>query len=185
MDKSLERELAVRAAAGDDLALARLCQHGYPTAYRFALALTLNAAEAEDVVQEAMLSALTHIASFRPERASFSTWLCALARNIAVDRYRSRVRRIKREERTLLSPRTQDEADRLLERDELLQALSRLPDKLRLPLCMKYGWDMELAEIARRLRIPVGTVKSRLHNGVKALRKELLQDGTSQSEAER
>ena len=50
---------------------------------------------------------------------------------------------------------------------------------------MKYGWDMELAEIARRLRIPVGTVKSRLHNGVKALRKELLQDGTSQSEAER
>ena len=64
----------------------------------------------------------------------------------------------------------------MLRREEIRyvqESLCRLPDKYRLPLCLYYGEELSVEEIAACLRIPQGTVKSRLHKGREKMREEL------------
>ena len=149
--------------------------------YRYLLRITGNRAEAEDLSQEAWVRVLEHGAQYRGEWA-FENWLRAIAHNLAVDW-------IRREWRWQALPadagpqppgiyRSRSPSPfELAHRDEvaarLRGALKRLPPRLQAVLRLRLEQGLPLGEIARRLRLTPGTVRSRLHRGAAAARAEV------------
>lgn len=174
-----EHGLIRKAARGDSRALSELLQQHYSFLYQYALKLTMNKSYAEDVTQETMLRAIEKISAFQG-KAKFSTWLITIASRIYVDRIRSkeRERRWVQEEQTLRAIRYETQTV-MGDWPEALDAIGRMPGDIRMAVLLKYYYGYAQEEIASMLDLPVGTVKSRLHNGLKQLRKELGDDGQS------
>lgn len=147
--------------------------------FGFCLQLTgHDRARAEDVTQETLFRAWQNIAGLDASHGSVRSWLFTVARNIVIDEWRS-----KRARSELLVDDVPDvvaEADRT---DELLQswlvaeALVRLSPEHRTVLHECYYRGSSVAEAARRLAIPEGTVKSRTHYALRALRLALEEMG--------
>jgi RNA polymerase sigma-70 factor, ECF subfamily len=140
--------------------------------WRYALRLTSgDRARAEDVVQETLLRACRHSDSLSGSDASARAWLFTVARNIVIDEWRSR--RAHGELSVADVPEPANPADRT---DELLlswtvaEAVTRLSAEHRAVLLECYYRGLPVAEAARRLEVPVGTVKSRTHYALRALR---------------
>jgi RNA polymerase sigma-70 factor (ECF subfamily) len=135
-------------------------------------ALTGDAREAEDVVQEAFVRAVVHsgkvLGADSPE-----AWLRRVARNVAHSRWRRKVRLGQLMSRP--DPRPASVPDMPEDRLTVHAAIRRLPMRNREVIALHYVADMSVEEIADTLRLSIGTVKSRLHRGRAALR-ELLQD---------
>jgi RNA polymerase sigma-70 factor, ECF subfamily len=152
----------------------RLAECG-PLAYRVAYGVLRNAADAEDVAQDALLRAYRRFDRLRdPQR--FRGWLVRIAFRQALDRARSAKRRELRE--TLWGqpwprPTTEDLAAAHEFQAHLGTALEALPEKLRLVLllCAMEGHTLE--EVAAMLGVPLGTVKSRLFVARKRLAEKL------------
>ncbi|MDQ0115633.1 RNA polymerase sigma factor SigY [Paenibacillus harenae] len=174
-----EQGLIRKAARGDSRALSELLQQHYSFLYQYALKLTMNRSYAEDVTQETMLRAIEKIGAFQG-KAKFSTWLITIASRIYVDRIRSkeRERRWVQEEQTLRAIRYETQTV-MGDWPEALDAIGRMPGDIRMAVLLKYYYGYAQEEISSMLDLPVGTVKSRLHNGLKQLRKELGDDGQS------
>ncbi|MDQ0063629.1 RNA polymerase sigma-70 factor (ECF subfamily) [Paenibacillus harenae] len=174
-----EQGLIRKAARGDSRALSELLQQHYSFLFQYALKLTMNRSYAEDVTQETMLRAIEKIGTFQG-KAKFSTWLITIASRIYVDRIRSkeRERRWVQEEQTLRAIRYETQTV-MGDWPEALDAIGRMPGDIRMAILLKYYYGYAQEEIASMLDLPVGTVKSRLHNGLKQLRKELGDDGQS------
>jgi RNA polymerase sigma-70 factor (ECF subfamily) len=173
-----ERLLAFQAQRGSAQALATLLQASYTAVYRTLLKLTMDAQAAEDATQDAMERAVRRFSAYDPDKARFTTWLVAIARNRWVDSIR-RDRRIRPLADTM--PKVADNANdpftAIVESDALLSALRRLGPKARAPVAMSYLLGYTHEEIAQAMRIPLGTVKSRIFNGLRQLRKEMGTDG--------
>lgn len=176
-----ETKLIKQAVRGDSRALSELLRQYYSFLYQYVLKVTMNKIRAEDITQETMLKAIEKIATFK-NKAKFSTWLITIASRIVIDR----VRRNELEKHWL----QKEQAMRTIRCDtwqqgdewpEALEALGTLGSDIRIPVLLKYYYGYAQEEISSMLDIPVGTVKSRLHNGLKQLRKEL----TEHEEAER
>ncbi|CAM3398476.1 RNA polymerase sigma factor SigY [Paenibacillus lupini] len=177
-DDSAEIRLAVR---GDERALARLLQSNYAMLYRYLLKVTMNKALTEDLVQETMLKAIERIRTFKA-KSKFSTWLIAIASRLYMDeiRRKGRERKWRTDEQALQAIRF----DALMATEEwphALDALADLPPNIRVPILLKYYYGYAYEEIAEWLDIPLGTVKSRLHNGLNRLRKELSENEKADS----
>ena len=135
-------------------------------------------AYAEDVVQETLLRAWRSSARLDDSRGSVRSWLFTVARNIVIDDWRSR--RSRSELSVADVPDIGDLADRT---DQLVQswvvaeALRTLSADHRSVLLECYYRGASVAEAARRLRIPEGTVKSRTHYALRALRLALQEMG--------
>ncbi|MGO4540202.1 RNA polymerase sigma factor SigY [Paenibacillus sp. 2TAB19] len=172
-----EHGLIRKAARGDSHALSELLQQHYSFLYQYVLKLTMNKSYAEDVTQETMLRAIEKISGFQG-KAKFSTWLITIASRIYVDRLRSkeRERRWVQEEQTLRAIRYETQT-MLGDWPEALDAIGRMAGDIRIAVLLKYYYGYAQEEIASMLDLPVGTVKSRLHNGLKQLRKELGDNG--------
>lgn len=168
-----ETKLIKQAVRGDSRALSELLRHNYTFLYQYVLKVTLNKSRAEDITQETMLKAIEKIATFK-NKAKFSTWLITIASRLVVDRVRRNEleKHWLQEEQSLRSIRY-DTLQRGDEWPEALQALGQLSSDIRIPVLLKYYYGYAQEEISSMLDIPVGTVKSRLHNGLKQLRKEL------------
>jgi RNA polymerase sigma-70 factor (ECF subfamily) len=124
-----------------------------------------------------MIRAIEKFELFDPRKSQFSTWLITIARNIYIDGIRSR----KRERTHIDNERSLEDLYDLQEEhdedwDRVLEALSHLSDENRAPLVLKHYYGYSLEEIAHMMSIPTGTVKSRIHNSIRAVRKELDQD---------
>jgi RNA polymerase sigma-70 factor, ECF subfamily len=140
-------------------------------AYRLSGYLLADAAEAQDAVQEASLRAWRAWSSLR-EREKFHSWFSQILVNVCRTRLRKRAR-----QRTL----DVDEVDleggdpfrASLARDTIGRALSSLSTELRMVVVLRYWGELSLAEIADRLGIPVGTVKSRHHAALQTLRRRI------------
>ncbi len=166
----VERCLAGEDSAWEDLVRVHT-RRVYATCYRF---LGTDSA-AQDLTQEVFLRVFRTLKSFRSGEGSFVVWLTRLTRNLLIDHYRrSRMERASDsledqlpvlEERTAMSSRT----DGLLagrEASELLQgALQKLSPELRETVILRDLEEMEYREIALTLKVPEGTVKSRLNRG--------------------
>lgn len=135
--------------------------------------------DADDLYQETWLRVVRHIDRYDPAR-EFEPWLT----QICVNTYRSALRRLARS--PLLDFSSGEDKDRLLdsvpapeEKDysPLYEAVGKLPEKLRLAVALFYFQGEDLASTAALLKIPVGTVKSRLNKARKLL-KEALSDDT-------
>ncbi|CAM4188119.1 RNA polymerase sigma factor SigY [Paenibacillus alkaliterrae] len=168
-----ETKLIKQAVRGDSRALSELLQQNYSFLYQYVLKATMNKSLAEDVTQETMLKAIEKIASFQG-KAKFSTWLITIASRHVVDRVRrnEREKHWIQEEQSLRAVRY-DTLQRMNDWPEALQALGELSSDTRMPVLLKYFYGYTQEEISAMLDIPIGTVKSRLHNGIKQLRKEL------------
>jgi len=145
---------------------ARLAECG-PLAFRIAQGVLRNAADAEDVAQEALLKAFRSFHRLRDPQ-KFRAWLVSIAFRLALDRSRSAKRREKRETEWSMpewrpSPPTAEDLAASSEfQARLERVLNELPEKLRLVLLLSAIHGYSLEEVSSMLAIPVGTVKSRL-----------------------
>jgi len=179
-----DEALVALVARADDSALAELYDRVGRVAYGLALRILRDERLAEDAVQEGMLSVWRTAASFRADRAKASTWVLTLVHRRAVDLVRREERRRadaldETTERSIPEPggSAEDVAWLGFERDRVQQALRLLPDTQREALELAYYGGFSQSELADRLGLPLGTIKSRMFAGLARLR-ELLDDAT-------
>jgi len=173
----MEEALLAGARAGDAAAFGRLVEAYSPLAWRTARALLPDRAAAEDAVQEAWIDAWRGLPGFDPSRP-FRPWLLAIVANRCrmIARRRTLPTIALGDDEVEHAPGEDDVAGALLRREadaELAAALARLTVEQRRLLELRYFAELELAEIAIVLGAPLGTVKSRLHRALAALRKTL------------
>jgi RNA polymerase sigma-70 factor (ECF subfamily) len=151
-------------------------EHG-PDLLRYALRHTGDRQLAEDVVQETFTRAWRHPGRVAGDRSSARSWLFTVARNLIIDDLRSA--RHNREQAVEAVPEVSspDDVDGILDRILLADALASLSPEHRAVIVDAYYLGRPLREVAERLGIPEGTVKSRLHYGVRALRLALEERG--------
>ena len=185
-----DEALLALASRQDEAALAQLYDRYGRVAYGLALRLVRDQALAEDAVQEAFLTVWRRAGSFRPERAKPSTWILTLVHRRAVDV-------VRREERRRAQPLLEgqeepderalpaDEEIALTDRRRLVQeALRQLPDEQREALELAYYGGLTQSELAERLSVPLGTIKSRMFTGLRRLRDLLAEAGLDEPLAE-
>jgi RNA polymerase sigma-70 factor (sigma-E family) len=151
---------------------AEAARPGLDRAYRIAGLLLGNAAEAEDAVQDALAVAWQSFDRLRkPDR--FGAWFDRIVVNGCRDRLRRRgiVRFVPIEAGG--EPAARDPFQAFLDRDVVLAGLARLTDDERAVVVLRFWADLSLDEIADRLDVPTGTVKSRLHRAIGKLRDAL------------
>jgi RNA polymerase sigma-70 factor (ECF subfamily) len=179
-DGAAEAELLLRAGRGDEAAFLLLYERHRTAVFRFACRMLGSAPLAEDVTQECFLSILRRPEAFRAERASLRTYLCAIARHLALKQLR------KRGQETLLDdpPEVADgavggDADplrRVVEAEAaetVRAAVLALPPLQREAVVLFEYQEMSLADVAAACETDVGTVKSRLHRARERLRRTL------------
>lgn len=139
------------------------------TLYRVARSMLRREADQKDAVQEAVAKAWAKRYTLREERY-FATWLTRILINecAAIARRQKRIVLMRDWQEDALTARAE-----FAEPSGVDEALDALPEALRLPAVLHYIEGFSLSEIADMLRLPLGTVKSRLHDARKALRLEL------------
>jgi RNA polymerase sigma-70 factor (ECF subfamily) len=150
--------------------------------WRFALHLTRDPAAAEDIVQEALLRAWKDPSLLDREDASARAWLFTVTRRLVIDRWRSAAAR---HESVAANPddmsdiAVADRSAQVLDRWLIADALRALSEEHRVVVAAAYYEGRSVADIATALRIPEGTVKSRLHYGLRSLRLILQERGVT------
>lgn len=155
-------------------------------AYRVALGVLRNPAEAEDVAQEAMLRAYRNFHRLR-DRERFRAWLVRTSWRLALDRIRSAGRRERRERAAMVQEAGAAVENIIATREferRLTAALDALPEKLRIAMVLAAIEGYNTREVAKLLNLPEGTVKSRLHLARKQLA-ESLKDVCSYNEIQK
>jgi RNA polymerase sigma-70 factor (ECF subfamily) len=183
-----DEALVALVARGDESALGELYDRVGRIAYGLAMRVLRDEGLAEDAVQEGFLTVWRNAAAFRAERAQASTWILTLVHRRAVDIVRREDRRRAAPlpdsaAAELKDPRAEtDEAAWLrFERERVQAALGQLPDTQREALELAYYGGFSQSELAERLGVPLGTIKSRMHAGLSRLRDlldEPSQEGT-------
>jgi RNA polymerase sigma-70 factor (ECF subfamily) len=150
--------------------------------WRYAMRLTGDASRAEDVVQETLLRAWQHPEVIDDTERSPRAWLCTVARNLIIDERRSpKFRNVvaSLDETTAPEQPTRDEVDTALDRMLIADAMANLSPEHRAVIERSYYRGWTTAQTAHDLGIAEGTVKSRLHYAVRALRLALQEMGVT------
>jgi RNA polymerase sigma-70 factor (ECF subfamily) len=166
-----ERALVAAAQAGDRGALDALLRRHYDRVHAVCRRIAGTNRDADDAAQEAMISIVRGLPRF-DGRAQFSTWAYRIATNAALDELRRRKRRpalhavpdegdVPEPVDPLAERRVAAVADRL----SIDAALDELPEEFRAAVVLRDVADLDYAEIAEVLGVPVGTVKSRIARG--------------------
>ncbi len=178
-------ELHKVAEQGDKLAFTRLFNHFAPRLRVFAFKQTGNDQAALDLVQETMSTVWLKASLYSPERGAVSTWIYTIARNLAYDRLRrlkSRPDEICADDLwPVLSEQEDDGAHHSAEQRVLREQLKRYFNRLSPPqlevVQMVYMEERSQQEVAEVLKVPLGTVKSRLRLAIDKLRQSLTEEG--------
>ena len=165
----MQAELVERARRGDREAFSVLAGRAVDRMYGIARLILRDAELAEDATQEALVRAWRDLPTLR-DVERFDAWLYRLIVRACADS--GRHHRRWRAEVTVLhaEPSEPDRASELADRDQLERGLRRLTDAQRSILILNFYVGMSPAETAEALDIPLGTVKSRLHYAIEALR---------------
>ncbi len=151
-----------------------------PAVWSYALRLTGgDRARAEDVVQETLLRAWRHPEVLDPQRGSPRGWLFTTARHIVIDEWRARSVRPEVVTDHVPEVATSDGVDEAVQTWLVAEALNRLSAEHRAVLIECFYRGHTVAEAAVRLGVPAGTVKSRTHYGLRALRLALQEMGVT------
>ncbi len=173
----------VRLKGGDISGLEVLVRLYQIQAYDAAYLITNDHAQAEDVVQSAFIRAFERIHQLRNVQ-SFKPWFMRSVVNSALSaasgRYDSSIEALAEEAAQLpsLEPSLEEVLESAETRDEILVALEQLSSAQRTAVVMRYYFDWNDAEVARRLEIPPGTVRRRLRDARRRLRELLLSRAT-------
>ncbi len=166
-----DEELVRRAVGGELAAFGVLVERHERRIYNLALRMTGREEDARDATQDAFLTAMRKLPSFRGE-AAFTTWLHRVAVNACYDVLRKRGRGgalgLEAEPRTPPRP-APDHADDVDLSVDVRRALLEIPEDYRIVMLLHDVHDLPYEEVAAIVGVPVGTVKSRLHRGRVAL----------------
>jgi RNA polymerase sigma-70 factor, ECF subfamily len=181
-DTGIDIALLGRAARRDQTAIAALYDRHSSLLYSLILKILHQHCDAEDVLQEVFLRVWQRADTYNPTFGSPTSWLVRIARNRAIDRLRSRRAR-EAPAAAFGSPAVVDPVDNpqpagdpivRSERERAIaRALGRLDQDQRTLIEQAFFLGYTHAELAERLQIPLGTVKTRIRTGLLALRKEL------------
>jgi RNA polymerase sigma-70 factor (ECF subfamily) len=173
-----DTDLVIAAQNGDRRALDTLLRRHYDRIHAVCRRIAGSTRDADDAAQEAMISIARAIDRF-DGRASFATWSYRIATNAALDELRRRARRpqlrvVGDEDRGAVAPEPADElahrrVEGVVDRMSIEAALAELPEDFRVPVVMRDVGDLDYAEIADALGVPIGTVKSRIARGRRML----------------
>ena len=170
---------------GNQEAFEEIVIHFQHRLYHVCYRMLNNAAEAEDVAQEAFLRAYVNLESYDQKR-KFSTWLYRIATNLCIDRIRKKkpdyyldatvpgtegldmYSQIAQQQQL-----PEEEVVKMEMKDRVQYEVNRLPEKYRTIIILRYMEDLQLQEIADILEMPLGTVKTRVHRGREALRQQM------------
>jgi RNA polymerase sigma-70 factor (ECF subfamily) len=166
-------QLIERCLEGDQVAWNAIVRQHWRKVFNVAYKFVGKHDEAEDLAQEIFLKLFRSLDTF-DRRANFQTWLISVSRNLCIDHYRS----VRKERETIdrdvdaaeLSPVSSDIGPyATLEHNDrralLRRALDELPPTLRSAVMMRDIHDLSYSDIAERLGLPEGTVKSRINRG--------------------
>ncbi len=170
--------LVAAAQGGDRFALDQLLRRHYERIHAVCRRIAGNSKDADDACQEALIKIVRNLPRF-DGRSSFGTWSYRIATNASLDELRKRHRRpalhaVGDDERAeVADPTATKPYESFNDRLVLDDALARLPDDLRVAVVLRDVADLDYAEIADTLDVPIGTVKSRISRGRAALKGEL------------
>jgi RNA polymerase sigma-70 factor (ECF subfamily) len=181
-DASGEIEALIqRCLQGDELAWDAIVQQYRRKVFNVAYKFVGRHDEAEDLTQDIFLKIFKSLGTF-DRRANFQTWLISVSRNLCIDHYRS----VRQERQTIdrqvdpnqLSPVAPEAGPvAALEQQDrvvlLREALAGLPQSLRTAVIMRDIQELTYQEIAERLQLPEGTVKSRINRGRTELARQI------------
>jgi RNA polymerase sigma-70 factor (ECF subfamily) len=173
---SADDELVAAARRGDAAAMDALLRRHYDRVHAVCRRIAGSTRDADDAAQEAMIRVVRNLDRF-DGRSSFGTWVYRIATNTSLDELRKRRRRPQLHavaDPDAPAPEPADElSHRLIEavadRLAIDEALAELPDEFRVPVVMRDVGNLDYAEIADELGIPIGTVKSRIARGRRQL----------------
>jgi RNA polymerase sigma-70 factor (ECF subfamily) len=173
--------LIQRCLQGDQIAWDLIVRHYWRKVFNVAYKFVGKHDEAEDLTQDIFLKIFKSLDTF-DRRANFQTWLISISRNLCIDHYRS----VRKERETIdrdvdaneLTPASPEPGPvaALEQRDRvtlLRQAMGGLPETLRTAVMMRDIQELSYQEIADRLRLPEGTVKSRINRGRTELARQI------------
>lgn len=173
-----DEELIALSKAGEGSAFGEFVRRHMPTVHRW-MARAVGEEDSDDMTQEIFLRAYRGLPRFRSQ-APPRAWLAAIADNAVKNRYRSRSR-FRRIFAVEAAPESLEDAaapardpernaQAVESRESVLEALQQLPPEFRLPVVLRDLEDWSYDEIALSLRLPIGTVKSRIARGRGQLR---------------
>lgn len=176
-----DSELIKAAQGGDAAAMDRLLRLHYGRVHAVCRRIAGSTRDADDAAQEAMIRVVRNLDRF-DGRAAFGTWVYRIATNTALDELRKRKRRpqlhvvddddfeVSNEPVDQLADR---QIDSVVDRITIDEALAQLPEEFKAAVVMRDVGDLDYAEIAATLGIPIGTVKSRIARGRRLLIEKL------------
>ena len=175
-----DEALLALCSRADENALGELYDRYGRVAYGLALRIVRDRSLAEDAVQEGFLAVWRSAGAFLAEQGKPSTWILTLVHRRAVDL-------VRREERRRADPledteqptgeATDEEAWLRAQRQVVQEALRKLPPDQREAIELAYYGGFTQSELAERLGLPLGTIKSRMFTGLKRLRELLAESG--------
>jgi RNA polymerase sigma-70 factor, ECF subfamily len=174
-------ELLHRVVSGDGDALTCLFDQHSHVALGLLVRMLGGHAEAEEVLQETFLQVWMQADRYDEERSSPRGWILMLARSRALDRLRGRAARRRREEEvasegarhSLLHPEATERLESAEQRSRIGSALGQLPPEQRHCIELAFFEGLTQTQIAERLKVPLGTIKSRILLGMNKLRQAL------------
>ncbi|MGB0767095.1 MAG: RNA polymerase sigma factor [Phycisphaeraceae bacterium] len=175
-------QLAARIASGDRQAAEELIRRHQAPVRGFLRAVCYDRSAVDDLAQETFLRALKHAGRFDP-RYPMRGWLLTIARRLSINHGQKEKRRrpaagiepdqLQTNDRQNPSRRLEQREQRQLSRDLIHEAMHRLTEPQRAAIAMHYQQGLPLDEVAARLEMPVGTIKSHLHRGRAKMREQL------------
>lgn len=175
--------LLVQTAAADKHAFSALYDALAPTVYSVCLSVLRNPALAEEVAQDVFVEVWTSAVKFDPQRGNARSWVGKLAHGRAVDKLRSHVAAVQRDDRdAMLTQATfaetlEDEALGNVEVQQLRQAIDRIGEPHSTAVALAFFDGLTHAELAESTGVPLGTAKTRVRDGVKKLKAILGKEG--------
>jgi len=173
--------LIEQCLSGDQVAWDTIVRQNWRKVFNVAYKFVGKHDEAEDLTQDIFLKIFRSLDTF-DRRANFQTWLISVSRNLCIDHYRS----VRKERETIdrgvdasdLSPATPEPGPiaALEQRDRVVllrQAMAALPETLRTAVLLRDIQELSYQEIADKLRLPEGTVKSRINRGRTELARQI------------
>ncbi|MGW1490981.1 sigma-70 family RNA polymerase sigma factor [Streptomyces sp. NBC_00191] len=170
------QQLLGLVARGDQEAFSRLYDAVCGPVLGLVRAVLRDPAQSEEVTQEVLIEVWRSAARFQPSRGSAMTWILTLAHRRAVDRVRSAQASTDRERRAALLEQTPaydevtEQVEARLEREQVRRCLRTLTELQRQSVTLAYYRGLAYREVAELLAVPLGTVKTRLRDGLIRLR---------------
>ena len=172
-------ELLLRVANGDQTAFAHLYDMLSPRAFGLILRVLVDRSQSEEVLQEVFLEIWQSAARFAPNKGQGRSWVLTIAHRRAVDRVRSAQASTDRDVRAgfrdmdVAHDGVAEEVELRIEGQRVSEALATLPDPQREAITLAYFGGYSQSEIAALVGAPLGTIKTRMRDGLSRLRVEM------------